>query len=135
MALKDRMKDVWQDSDEVERKVASSAFSSITDSIVDTDSAVKVLAVTVTAEIAAFTMLYVSKDKVQDYLAESGNNVSIYGSFAAFLIGFLTAFAAFRLIFGNFPRNAPGYMIWPISLAAGVGNVALFFLLINFQMR
>ena len=50
------MKDSWQDQEILERKVAWSAFTAITDSIIDTQSAIKVLAITVTAEIGAFAM-------------------------------------------------------------------------------
>jgi len=110
-------------------------FRTLTDSIIDTHSAIKVLALTVTAEFVAFAMFYVSKDKVQDFLAESSSNAWAYGSIAIFLIGFLTAFAGFRLVASNFPRRLSAYMIWPIAIAAGVANLALFFLLTSFQPR
>ena len=129
------MKLSWQDQEEIEHRVASSAFRTLTNSIIDTHSAIKVLAVTITAEFAAFAMFYVSKDKVQDFLADSSSNAWVYGAIAIFLIGFLTAFAGFRLIASNFPRRLAPYMIWPIAIAAGVVNLALFFLLISFQLR
>lgn len=129
------MKKSWQDDEDIRYEVASSAFTSVTDSIIDTHSAIKVLAITVTAEIGVFAMFYVSKDKVLDYLAESGNNVWIYGSIGVFLIGFLTAFAAIRLVASKFPGRLPKYAIWIVSIAAGLANIALFFALISFQLR
>jgi hypothetical protein len=63
------MKYSSQDPEELEYRVAKSAFFAVTDSISDTQGAIKVLAITVTAEIGAFAMLYVSKDKVLDFLA------------------------------------------------------------------
>ncbi|HEV8591070.1 MAG TPA: hypothetical protein VGQ55_03135 [Pyrinomonadaceae bacterium] len=129
------MKRSWQDDEDIEYQVASSAFTSVTDSIIDTHSAIKVLAITVTAEIVAFAMFYFSKDKVLDFLAESGNNVWIYGSIGVFLIGFLTVFAAVQLVAGKFPGRVTKYTVWIVSIAAGLANIALFYVLINFQMR
>jgi len=128
------MKDSWQDEEVLERRVAQTAFTAITDSIVDTQSAIKVLAITVTAEIGAFLMFYVAKDKVLDFL-ESNENVWIYGSIGVFLVGFLTAFAGLRLIPSRFRRRLLSYTIWLISIIAGLANIALFFVLTTFRMR
>ena len=136
MSLKERMKGMFlRDEDRMVREVVSSASTSILDSIIDTHSAIKILAVTVTAEFVALAMFYVSKDKVQDFLAESEGDALIYGSVAVFVIGFLTAFAAYRLIEGKLRQLFPKITIWLISIAAGVANLLLFFLLISFRLR
>ena len=129
------MSSYWRDEDQVAREVTSSAFSNLTDSILDTHSAVKVLAVTVTAEIVAFAMFYVSKDKVQEFLADSESSVLAYGSVAVFLIGFLTAFAVYRLIERKLPRTVPKITIWLVSIAAGIANLGLFFFLVSVELR
>ena len=121
--------------DEVVGEVATSAFFNITDSIIDTHTAIKVLAITVTAELGAFAMFYVSKDKVNDFLAESESNVWVYGSAIIFLIGFLTAFAIYRLVANKWRHYGSHVFIWLVSIAAGVLNVLLFFALITFEMR
>ena len=122
--------------EELVAHVATSAFSNITDSIIDAHSAIKVLAVTVTAEIGAFAMFYVSKDKVTEFLAESENdNFWIYGSLVIFAIGFLTAFAIYRLVANKWPHATAHLMIWIVSISAGLLNVLLFFALTTFEMR
>ena len=129
------MSNYLRDEDQVVREVTSSAFSTLTDSIMDTHSAVKVLAVTVTAEIVAFAMFYVSKDKVQESLADPDSGLLPYGSIAVFLIGFLTAFSAYRLIERRLPRGLWAITIWLVSIAAGIANLALFFLFTSFEMK
>jgi hypothetical protein len=115
--------------------VATSAFSEITDSIIDTHSAIKVLAITVTAQIGTFLMFYVSKDKVIEFLADSETDVWIYSSIVIFVIGFLTAFAVYRLVANKWPHHGSGIFIWLVSIAAGFLNIGFFFMLINFQMK
>ena len=105
----------------------------MTESIVDTQSAIKVLAVTVTAEIGLLAMFYVSKDEVNKFL-ESGEEVWIYALAGVFLIGFFTAFAVFRLLPKSFPRPFFAYTIWIVSVAAGLANIALFYVLTNYQI-
>src|SRR5688500_14973245 len=120
---------------EMKRELVASGFSTITDSIIDTHSAIKVLAITVTAELVGFAMFYVSKHKVQDFLAENDNSVWMYGSIALFLIGFLTTFGACRLISDQLKKNIPASAVWLLSLTAGIANIGLFFLLVSFQLR
>jgi uncharacterized BrkB/YihY/UPF0761 family membrane protein len=115
--------------------VATSAFANITDSIIDTHSAIKVLAITVTAQIGALLMFYVSKDQVIDYLEDSESDVWIYGSIVIFALGFLTAFAVYRLVANKWPHRTSGVLIWLVSIAAGLLNIGIFFVLINFQMK
>jgi hypothetical protein len=129
------MKNYWDDQEKVERRVVSSAFNNLLDSIVDTHTAVKVLAITVTAEIMAFVMIYVSKDKLQDFLNDSSSNVWIYSAVGAFLIGFLTVIAASRFFPDRFIRGFGTYMIMPIALFAGIGNIGIFVLLVMFEFR
>jgi hypothetical protein len=122
--------------EEVLASVATSAFSNITDSIIDVHTAIKVLAITVTAEIGLFAMFYVSKDKVLEFLADPENDSFwIYGSGAVFVIGFLTAFAVYRLVANKWPHHGPHLLIWLVSIGAGVLNVLLFFALVTFEMR
>jgi hypothetical protein len=128
------MKNSWRDQEEVEAEVASTAFYAITDSIIDTHSAIKVLAITVTTEIGALAMFYVSKEKVLDFL-EKEEGFWIYGAIGVFLVGFLTAFAAFRLLPSGFRRRFFRYAVWAVSIAAGLANIALFFMLLTFRMR
>ena len=120
--------------EEVVANVATSAFSNITDSIIDTHSAVKVLSITVTAELGLFAMFYVSKDKAADFIAES-ENVWIYASIAVFLIGFLTAFATYRLIANKWHHRNSGLYIWLVSVAAGIGNFLLFLAILTLELR
>jgi len=129
------MKNYWDDQEEVERRVVSSAFHNLLDSIVDTHTAVKVLAVTVTAEFMAFVMIYVSKDKLQEFLNDSSSNVWIYAGVGAFLIGFLTVIAASRFFPIRLIRGIGAYMIMPIAIIAGLGNVGIFVLLVMFEFR
>jgi hypothetical protein len=121
--------------EEVVANVATSAFSEITDSIIDAHSAIKVLSITVTAELVAFAMFYVAKDKVIEFLAESENGVWIYGAIGIFVIGFLTAFAIYRLVANRWPHARSHLFIWLISIAAGAFNILVFFALITFEMR
>ena len=130
------MSDFNNDQNRVVGQVASSAFSNLTDSIIDVHSAVKVLAVTVTAELVAFAMYYVSKDKVQDFLDDPNNgNFWFYAAMGVFLIGFLTAFSIYRLAANKWRHNLWHIYIWPVSITAGVSNVLLFFALTSFEMR
>ena len=130
------MSDFNHNQDRVVGQVASSAFHTITDSIIDVHSAVKVLAITVTAEIVAFAMYYVSKDKVLEFLADEQNgSFWLYASIAIFLIGFLTAFSIYRLISNKWRHRGSHIYIWLVSIAAGVFNVLLFFALTTLEMR
>src|ERR1051325_8355104 len=101
----------WHDEDEVERKVARTAFFAMADSIVDTQSAIKVLAITVTGEIGLIAFVIVAKNEAYKFL-DSGENVWIYASIGLFLIGFLTPFAAFRLLPRRIRQRFLTYTIW-----------------------
>ena len=121
--------------DRVITEVAASAFSNITDSIIDTHSAIKVLAITVTAELGGFAMFYVAKDKVEESLADDETGIWIYAAIAIFLVGFLTAFAGYRLIANKWRHRNSGILIWIVSIAAGAANIVLFlaFLVLSFR--
>lgn len=124
------------DQDRVVRQVSRSAFANITDSIIDTHSAVKVLAITVTAELVAFAMYYVSKDKVLEFLADPENDgFWLYGAIGVFVIGFLTAFAIYRLVANKWHHHGSHIFIWFVSIAAGILNVLLFFAITTFELR
>jgi len=124
----------WQDQNEVEERVERSAFRAITDSIVDTQSAIKVLAITVTAEIGLFAFVYVNRNEAFKFL-ESGDTVWLYAAAGIFLIGFLTAFAAFRFVPRRFKQIFFGYTVWVVSLICGISNIGLFYLLLSFRFR
>ena len=130
----------WNNDDEdteeeVVANVAASAFTSITDSIIDTHSAVKVLAITVTAELGAFLMLFFAKDKALDSLNDSDANVWIWVSIAAFVVGFLIAFASYRMVADKWRHRHSGIYIWLVSIAAGIGNILLFFGILTLEIR
>ena len=133
------MSDFDNDQDYAQRKLVSrvvgSAFSNITDSIIDTHSAITVLSITVTAEIGGFVMLYFAKDQVNRSLAASVSDVWIYAALAIFTIGFLTSFAFYRLIADKWPHASAGLFIWLVSIIAGFLNILLFYALITFGMR
>ena len=135
MSLGDHIDEILEDKPDPVGEVATSAFTSITDSIIDTHSAVKVLAITATAEIGLFVMFYFAKDKVVEGLNDSEPNVWIYSAIAIFVIGFLTAFAGFRLVADRMPRLGRGITIWLVAGAAGVANILLFYVLLAFQLR
>jgi len=124
----------WQDSDEVEYRVERSAFYAFTDSIVDTQSAIKVLAITVSAEIGLFAFVYVNRDEAFKFL-ESGDFMWFYAAVGIFLIGFLTSFAAFRFVPRSFRQLFFAYTVWIVSIIFGIANIALFYLLLSFRMR
>ena len=123
------------DEEELTARVVVSAFSNITDSIIDTHTAVKVLAITVTLEFCGLAMLYVAKDKVTEALAESDSEIWIYVSAAVFVVGFLNSFAIYRLVAKKWPHPGARLMNWLVSISAGVLNVLLFFALTTSVMR
>jgi len=105
----------------------------MTDSIIrDTQRAIVALAITVTAELGALAMIYVSKDKLLDFIDKQGD-FWIYASFAAFLIGFFAAFAAIRLMPRFIKQLFFSLTVWLISIGVGLANVALFYSLLAFQ--
>ena len=109
-------------------EVVNSAFRNVTDSIIDTHSAIAVLSITVTAELGALAMIYVAKDKVVEYLNHSNSGVWVYGSTGIFITGFLTAFAAYRLIADRWPHRQARLLMWLVSVGAGIFNILLFIL-------
>ena len=126
---------LWtQDQEDVEYRVGTSAFFSAAHSIIDVQSAITTLAITVTGELGAFAMIYVSKDEVYKFLA-AGENVWIYASVAVFVMGFMTTLAAFRLMPFRFRRGTMSTAIWPVAVIAGIANIALFYALLTFQFR
>src|SRR3954447_3442553 len=127
------MKFSEQDQNDVEGEVAGSALSALTESIVDPQSAMKVLAITVTAEIGALLMFYFSKGQVLEFL-RSGNNAWLYACVGLFLVGFLTCYATFRLLPRMVRRRFFTYTVWAIAVAAGLANIALFYVLLNFRI-
>ena len=110
--------------------VIASAFSNITDSIVDTHSAVKVLAISVTAELAVFAIRFFAAEKLAESVGEKGDNFWVYGLIAVFVNGFLIAFALYRLIANKWPHAGANLFIWIISSVAGTFNVLLIYALV-----
>ena len=116
-------------------KVVGAVFSDITDSIVDTHSAVKVLAITLTMEICGLGIFFVARDKVTRALGESDTNIWIYVSAAVFAVGFLSFFAVYRLMANKWPHPGSGLNNWLVSIGGGLLNVLLFFALTTSIMR
>lgn len=111
------------------REVVGSAFSNITDSIIDTHSAVVVLAITITLEIGGFVMFYMARDKVIAALNGSDTRVWVCVLIGVYLVGFLNAFAIYRLIANKWPHQGAQLNNWLVSVSAGLLNVLLFFAL------
>jgi hypothetical protein len=110
--------------DRVVSNVVDAALSNVTDSIIDTHSALKVLVITVTAEIGLLTMLFVAKP---EFIEEYEPDIWMYAAIAFFLIGFLTAFAMYRMIARKWIHRNSGIYIWLVSIAAAIANVFLLF--------
>jgi hypothetical protein len=127
--------DVIYDQDRVECKVYQAAYDTWTNAILEsTQSAMLTLVVTVTADLGALAMIYVSKNKVLEFIAEQGD-FWIYACLILFAIGFFGAFAAIRLL----PRSIKQFFfsatIWLISIGVGLANVALFYSLLVFNLQ
>lgn len=126
---------LWlQDQDEVEHRVERTAFYAATDSIKDPQSAITVLAITVTAEIGLIAFVCINKDEAYKFLY-SGDEVWIYASIGLFLIGFFTTFAGYRLLPKSIRRHFLAYTVWIASVAAGIANIGLFYILMTFRFR
>ncbi|MDI1242206.1 MAG: hypothetical protein PSX80_09830 [bacterium] len=123
------------DHDRLVSKVVDSVFYNITDSIIDVHTAVKVLAITVTAEFGALAMLFVAKDKVLASIAESEDSLWIYAAILVYVIGFLTFFASYRLVANKWRHSYSSILIWPLSIIAGVANLFLFLALLTLERR
>lgn len=111
-------------------RVAASAFYDVTDSIIDTHTAAKVLAITAAAEIGGIAMMLISKDLVRSSLNDAGTDVWIYAGIAVFVIGFLTVFAIYKLAAKRWPHQSAALMIWVASVVAGVLNIGVFYALV-----
>ena len=123
------------DPQRIERKVYEAAYDTWTSAILEsTQSAILTLAVTVAADIGALAMIYVSKDKVLDFIDKQGD-FWIYACLILFAVGFLGAFAAIRLLPKFIKQLFFSVTIWLISIGVGLANVALFYSLLAFRMR
>lgn len=116
-------------------RVAATAFYDVTDSIIDGHTAVKVLAITVAAEIGGIAMILFAKDLVRSSLYDADTDMWIYAGAAVFVVGFLTVFAIYKLAAKRWPHRSAGLMIWVISVAAGVLNICVIYVLVAFEMR
>jgi len=124
-----------EDPEELTDRVAVSAFSNITDSIVDTQSGITVLAITVTLEVGAIVMFIVAKDKVIDALDGADFDAWLYVAAGMFTVGFLNTFAIYRLAAKKWPHPGARLMNWAVSVIAGILNIGLFYALLTFRMR
>ena len=116
-----------EDQDEVASQVASSAFRNVTDSIVDTHTAVVVLSIAGAAEIGGLVMLRMARYEVQRALERSDLDVWLYSAAGVFVVGFLISYAVYKMAAKKWPRPTAYMMCWLVSITAGVGNIALFF--------
>ena len=117
------------------RSLNSGVFSDATKSIVDTHSIVKVLAIAVTADLAAFAMLYVANEQVVQLIDENGTDVLFYEGAFFFFAGFFIGFAIYRFLANKWPHRGIGIFIWLAAIVAGVGNVLLALLVFASQPR
>ena len=116
-------------------QVASAAFTDATSSIIDTHSAVKVLAITLTAEIVALAMCQMARDKVLEFIQEEGVGVLFYGGAFFFLVGFFIAFAVYRLAGNRWPHRGVRVFIWLVSIVAGTINVLIALAMLALEWR
>jgi len=119
-----------EDPEEIADKVASSAFRNITGSIIDTHTAVVVLSIAGAAEIGGLVMVRLGRFEVIGALEHSDLDVWIYCAIGAFVVGFLCLFPTYFLINERWPRPEAPFMVWPISITAGIANIVLFYVLI-----
>ncbi len=124
-----------EEPEDVIDNVGASAFSNITDSIVDTQTGITVLSITVTAEIGGIVMFIVARDKVIDALDGSDFDVWLYVAAAMFVVGFLNCFAIYRLAAKKWPHPGARAMNWAVSVIAGILNIGLFYALLTFRIR
>jgi hypothetical protein len=125
----------FDDPQRIERKVYQAAYDTWTDAILEsTQSAILTLVVTVTADLGALAMIYVSKDKVLDFIDKQGD-FWIYACLILFAIGFFGAFAAIRLLPKFIKQLFFSFTVWLISIGVGLANVALFYSLLAFHIR
>ena len=109
------------DQDRVERKVYQAAYDTWTSAILEsTQSAILTLVVTVTANLGALAMVYVSRDKLLDFIDKQGD-FWIYACLILFAIGFFGAFAAIRLMPKFIKQLFFSLTIYLISI--GVGSI------------
>ena len=116
-------------------RLTTAMFSDATGSIIDTHSAVKVLAIAITAEIVAAAMIVIAKDKVVELIQENGVNVLFYGAAFFFFNGFFIAFAIYRLLANKWPHRGGRILIWLVSVIAGAINILLGFVILAFEPR
>ena len=117
----------FNDPQRIERKVYQAAYDTWTSAILEsTQSAILTLVVTVTADLGALAIIYVSNDKVLDFIDKNGD-FWIYACLILFAIRFLGAFAAIRLMPRVINQLFFSVTIWLISVGVGLANVALFY--------
>src|SRR6478672_95011 len=117
-----------EDQDDVASEVASSAFRNVTDSIVDTHTAVVVLSIAGAAEIGGLVMLRMARYEVQRALERSDLDVWLYSAAGVFVVGFLISYAFYKMAARKWPHPTAYIMCWLVSIMAGVGNIVLFFI-------
>ena len=129
------MSDYDDDPRKVAGQVAVSAFSNVTDYIVDTHTAVTVLSITLTLEVCGIVMFIMARDKVVDGLDQSDGDVWLYVAAGMFVVGFLNSFTIYRLAAKKWPHPGSRAMNWAVSIVAGIVNIGLFYALLTVRMR
>ena len=122
--------DTDRDDDDLTAEVASTAFSSVTGYIVDTHTAVTVLAITLTLEVGALVMFFMDRREVTETLDGSDLNVWVYLLTGIFVVGFLNCFAMYHFIAKAWPHAGSRQMSWLVSICAGLANILFFFALL-----
>jgi hypothetical protein len=109
---------------QLERQVAQSVFLNIIDSIIDTHSAVVVLAIAGALEIGVLAMLIFARDQVVSSFSAPNSTTYMWAYPIAVVNGFLLSLAVARLAV-----RRSGFMTWLVSMAFGFLNGCILFVL------
>ena len=148
MSILDKFRDSLYEPDEedLENEITTTAIAGFTDSFSDPFAAIRALVIALTAEIGAALLIYFAHAAIAGFLKEG--NMMILALLVPFVIGFVIAFATYRLFEFRFRPNAnrpsvrSGFMsgfaaydqrssqwpVWLIAVAGGVSNTLAVFL-------
>jgi hypothetical protein len=149
MALLDKFRDELykKDEDDLDTEMAAAAISDFTDSIFDPISAWKVLIISGTAELFAIVVIRFAAARIADFVAFDAYTILVLA--VPFVIGFVIAFAAYRLFqfkfrpqranptvpsgvmsgFAGYDSRQSQWTLWFVAAFGGVANSFALFLL------
>jgi hypothetical protein len=116
--------DMDDDEQQLAVTVAVSAFSNILDSIVDTHSAVVVIAITTALEVGGLAMLIFARDQIVNVFAAPNSTTYMWAYPVAVINAFLLSLGVARLLV-----RRPSFMVWLLSMAFGFTNGCVLFVL------